>query len=158
MFSLLLFLFLHPFHLSVCEIFINEKTSSFEVSQKVFLDDMENSLKETYKWENLDIVNPHNKERLDSIIRHYFLKNITLYNSDKEIPLYFLGYEIEKDVLWIYMESKPQKHTNTFFIQNTVLIDFFSDQINIIHCKKNNISQSVKLERNKKKTMIVLEK
>lgn len=158
MFLVIFYFFLHPFHIGVCEVLIDAQDYSFEVSQKVFLDDIESSFKEMYKWENLDIVKPDNKARLDSIIQHYFLENITLYNSDEAIPFSFLGYEIEKDILWVYMESKPQKNMNTFFIQNTVLMDIFSDQVNIIHCKKDNVSHSIKLEKDRKKSILVLEK
>ena len=58
----------HPFHVSVVEIEHNTPDKSLEISCKIFTDDFEKVLAETYKTK-VDLINSPNKAAMDSLIK-----------------------------------------------------------------------------------------
>ena len=53
------FSYLHPFHVSVCDVDFKEESKSIQVSQRIFLDDLEKALNEKY---DINLVHDLRKE------------------------------------------------------------------------------------------------
>jgi hypothetical protein len=125
----------HPIHVSMCELNYNETSSSFQVSLKIFIDDLELSMKqEGYPPLNLGSVKEDTlaQEHLLSYLNKYFFIEI---DGQKLVPK-FVGKEISEDFLavWCYIEypaviARGQKCTLT----NSVLLDMYNDQKNIMN-------------------------
>ena len=56
-----LFIYLHPIHLSVTEIQYSEKDNSFQITSRIFIDDLELSIRNKLKQPKLNILQPKNK-------------------------------------------------------------------------------------------------
>ncbi|SDC70584.1 hypothetical protein SAMN04488104_100445 [Algoriphagus faecimaris] len=125
----------HPFFISLTEIRQNPESQRFEISQKIFWDDLEVSLREFYQ-EEIDFLEPQDAEKLLSQIEKYLLEKNKLWIDGKALELRVLGYEIEEDAAWFYMESNSQPWNSKIRVQNSILIDDFTTQQNIVHVYK----------------------
>ncbi|WP_297338067.1 DUF6702 family protein [Algoriphagus sp.] len=127
----------HPFFISLTEIRQNPENQRFEISQKIFWDDLEVSLREFHQVE-IDFLEPQDSGKLLSQIEKYLLEKNKLWIDGKALELRVLGYEIEEDAAWFYLESEPQAWNSNIRVQNSILIDDFATQQNIVHVYKGN--------------------
>ncbi|WP_200974940.1 DUF6702 family protein [Echinicola sp. 20G] len=124
--------FFHPFYISVTDINYNEKSESLEVAQKIFWDDFEDVLSEQ-EGNRVDFLNPENPQKLEKLVEKYLIdKNHILVNGDTA-QLSYIGYEIEEDAAWFYMEAKKVSRPHTVMVKNEILIHYFPDQRNMVN-------------------------
>lgn len=135
---------LHPFHISMTEIKYNSSKKSLEISEKIFWDDLEVELND-YSKTKVNFLKPANKEELNKLVKKYILEHTDIYINGKKIILNYLGYEIEEDVAWIYMESSNIPAPKTAEIKNSVLFKNFPAQQNIINFYKDKSPKSLRL-------------
>ncbi|MDR7128730.1 hypothetical protein J2X69_001062 [Algoriphagus sp. 4150] len=139
---------MHPFHLSLTEIKWNAQTEHVEISQKIFWDDLEIALSGFHETP-IDFLNPHNKEKLSAQIESYLLAQNTIWIEDKAITLHFIGYEVEEDAGWFYLESETVKEPASVKVKNSLLIEDFPDQKNVVQFFfKTNSPKSIILGKN----------
>ncbi|RAI84816.1 DUF6702 family protein [Algoriphagus yeomjeoni] len=131
MISLGWLVFAHPFHISLTEIKWNAETEHIEISQKIFWDDLEIGLGDFHD-ESIDFLNPANKEKLSKQIESYLQEKNTIWIDDKSVSLTFIGYEVEEDAAWFYLESEKVKEPTAVKIKNSLLLDDFPDQKNVV--------------------------
>jgi hypothetical protein len=137
---------IHPYHISVCDIEHDSEGRSLQVSQRVFLDDLEEVLNERFNV-RIDVTNPQNPAYRDSLIQLYLFENIDIKVDGKNKKRSYLGNEIEEDGMWCYIEYFGVKKITTLEITNTVFFSKFDDQANIIHVKYEGKTKSLKLDR-----------
>jgi len=123
---------MHPFHVSVSEIFYNEKNESFEITMKVFTDDLENALRAYSKYDiylddNLD------EKGISKWIREYLQLNFSLEVNGQKVEPLFLGAEAEMDAVWCYLEVRDIRNIKSIHVHNSVLMELFPDQVNLVH-------------------------
>lgn len=139
---------LHPFYVSKIELNHNAKENSVEISVRVFSDDMELTL-ESYGKTSLDIINPKNKTLVDSLMANYIREKLKINIDNKAKHLNYLGYEINKESVWAYLEIPNISSLKTVQIFCTFLYDYKQEQINIFQVKANGRDKSNKLENPK---------
>lgn len=123
---------LHPFHVSVIELDYDEKGKALQLSERVFLDDLEEAINKNYKV-RIDITYPANKAKRDSLIEDYILKNLRVKVDGKLKTGSYLGHEIEQDALWCYIEYYGVRKVHEIALTNTLFFDMFDDQNNLVH-------------------------
>lgn len=138
----------HPFHVSVCDIEYNAKTSALEISQRVFLDDLEEALRKKSGWATLDVMNPSDKKRFDALVKEYVMESLSLSVNNARVKVSYLGHEVESDALWCYLEVTGVNNISNITVGNTILIESFPDQVNLVHIKKDGKIRSLKLYQN----------
>ncbi len=138
--------YLHPFHMGVCEIAYDRNTKALQVTQKLFVDDLEEALMK-YSQENFDITKKENKARTLQLLEKYSRDNVKFVINEKPKEYQFLGFEIEQESLWFYLEITKIRNPVSIKITNTLLFDTFNDQANIIHIEKGGNTKSYKLFR-----------
>ncbi len=121
----------HPFHLSLTEIKWNTTSEQLEISQKIFWDDLEVALSGYYD-ESIDFLNPANTEKLNKQIETYLLAQNKIWIDDKSIKVKYLGYEVEEDAAWFYLESEKVQEPTSIRVKNSLLLEDFSDQKNVV--------------------------
>ena len=133
-FSVLLFaqIIFHPFFISLTEIRYNPKEKSLEISQKIFRDDLENALTGQYK-SRVNFLAPGNKAELEKKIKKYILENNDISINGEKLVLYYLGYELEEEAIWFYLEAQKVPFPKTADIRNSILHKNFDTQQNIIN-------------------------
>lgn len=138
----------HPFYISLTEIKYNAKEAGLEISQKVFWDDLEVELTE-YSGGKINFLKPQDKGNLDKILQQYFLQKNEISVNGKKIKLEYLGYEIEEDAAWIYMEARQIPRPQKVEIRNSILHKHFESQQNIINFYLNKNPKSLILLKGK---------
>ncbi|MCF8324200.1 MAG: hypothetical protein K9I84_04525 [Leadbetterella sp.] len=122
----------HDFHTSLTEINFNPKTSSLELSVRVFTDDLELTLTNFNKGKLIKIEDP--EAIVDPLIEQYIRKNLALISPEKEVKFgKFYGKEKEADATWIYLEIFDCKQLKNFTLYNTIMQEMFEDQTNLVN-------------------------
>ncbi|RKQ50549.1 hypothetical protein BXY85_1565 [Roseivirga pacifica] len=144
------FLGVHPFHVSVTDIEHNPDTQSLQISQRIFIDDLEQGLKKHYNMEYVDTYNPTDAAKLDSLIGEYLKSKVFILLEGKQVEFTFLGSEVESDARWCYYEVEGVSAIKEAEVTNVTLMEVFEDQQNIIHFKSGKKQRSYKLDRDTK--------
>lgn len=140
----------HPFHVSVCDIEHDPETKALQISQRMFIDDLEIGLKAFHGVEKVDTYKPEDPARLDSLIESYLKARLFIRVDEKELTLNYLGSELEGDARWAYLEVEGLESVTTAEISNLILLESFADQENIVHFKAKGKLKSNRLNKDKK--------
>jgi len=138
---------LHDFHVSICEIEYDQERKALEVTHKLFLDDLEQNLR---KWSgngNIDVINPKDKVVFQKLLGSYILENFDMWANDKKLEMTYLGSEIEADVMYAYIDIVDLKKFKSLKIKNTIFMNIFADQTNIVHIEVDKETKSLKLDK-----------
>ena len=136
----------HKYYLSLTQIEYNAKNKSVEVIINVFIDDIETALNKI-----------HNKKfRLDTKIEladsdtyfsEYLKENVKFKLNNKKYDFNYLGKEYDGDVVFFYLEIKDVALLKEIDINNTILIEHFPTQQNLVKSKVNKKHKSVLLTK-----------
>lgn len=129
----------HPFFISLTEVRYNAGSKKMELAQKIFWDDLEGALSKE-AGVTVDFLKPKDKAKLESQVKAYLLKHTQVWVNGKLVPLTYLGYEVEEDAAWFYLESTVTTTPKTVEVQNTLLLRDFDGQQNIVHVYLNSKS------------------
>lgn len=135
----------HPFYVSVTEMNYNAKTRSFEISCKMFAEDIEDVLKQNYKT-NVDLANNKLQSQNNNMMNDYMVKHLALNIDSKPAPFKFVGFEKEKESVYCYLEIVNVPAVKKVIVTNSILYDFKPEQINIVHVIVNGTRKSTKLD------------
>jgi hypothetical protein len=137
----------HEFYVSLTDIRYNSHNERFEVSMRLFPDDLDRALFE--RWGiRTQLATELEHERADSLLMVYLLDGFSLVADKQEIVFSYLGKEAESDAIWCYLESDPHPYPAEVSIGNKLLIEVFPDQINIIQVYVNDWNKGLLLNRN----------
>jgi hypothetical protein len=135
-----LLLFLHPYHVSVCDVIVNREAKSIQVAQRIFVDDLEIALRKSSKDHAFHLFS--DSSQVQKVLSAYVEAHFSLKINGTEASLVFLGYELEDDVLWCYLEAGLEDPLTSIEITNTLLFSTFRDQQNILHIKNGERKKS----------------
>lgn len=141
-----LWLVLHPFYVSITAVDYNKEAQRVEISCRIFYDDLEVALKASENIPTIDLINPARRGETDSLIARYLLRHLGLSVNGRAQTLHYLGYEIEDDVAWCYLEASGVTSVQRIAIDNRVLFDQFAKQSNILHVTAYGNRKSTKLD------------
>jgi hypothetical protein len=130
---------LHPFFISLTEVRYNAGSKKMELAQKIFWDDLEVALSKE-AGVTVDFLKPKDKAKLETQVKAYLLKHTQVWVNGKLVPLTYVGYEVEEDAAWFYLESTATNLPKTVEVQNTLLLRDFDGQQNIVHVYLNSKS------------------
>ena len=147
---LCLFAVFHPFHVSVTDIEHDAQSQAVQISQRIFIDDLEQGLKAFHNMERVDTFNPEDTDELDSLIGAYLTEKVFFRLDDKDYDFNYLGSEVEGDARWCYYEIEGVNSVSKAEITNITLMEQFDDQQNIVHFKSNDLLKSYKLDKDQK--------
>lgn len=136
----------HDFHVSIIDVNHNLEKNTIEVSLKVFIDDLEKALTEEDKAPTLFLNTKKENQKGDTYIKSYINKHFRITINDEQVIGNYLGKEYENDVCWMYIEYPNIKKPKNISIQNTMLLDTYSDQANIVHFKSGTTKHSKALQ------------
>jgi hypothetical protein len=130
----------HAFHTSIAEMRYNPKEKAFEISLRIFTDDLEKTLSLNNQNKKFVI---ENADKNDVFIDQYVHKHFVVTTpKNQKLTYQYVGKEKEGDATWIYLEMPVNEPIKGSKIQNDVLIDMFEDQTNIVNIFMNNDKKS----------------
>lgn len=135
----------HDFHTSIAEINYNPKNNVWEVSLRIFTDDLENILSKKNKEE---IRIEKNEKKYDVLIQKYVKENFELIHKKQKANFKWIAKEVEADVVWVYFELKFDKKLLKFELKNNILLELFDDQLNLNNFKYEKIKKTFITQKN----------
>ena len=138
---------LHPIHLSVTEVNYSVKDKTFQITSRIFIDDLELSVRASKKENDLNLLEPGSGRTTNSLAMEYVLKRMTVTIDGKPAALNFLGSEQEDLVLICYIETPVIKKFKTINVRNEVIHETHADQSNLIHVTYEGQVKSARLMR-----------
>lgn len=145
---LTLLFFLHPIHVSVTEIEFDEKDEALEIMMRVFIDDLELSLRNSLQKPELDILSPPDGMTTDELVRDYLVEHFKISLDNRPHKTKYLGHERESDAFILYIEAPNVKKWRTITIHNDIIMAVHDDQSNIVHVYVKEKVKSLRLTRN----------
>ncbi|MFM6949031.1 MAG: DUF6702 family protein [Aquirufa sp.] len=136
---------LHPFHTSVSECVYNEKEKIWELSIRLFQDDLEQALTEFQgkKFQFQFASNP------DVLLESYIRKHVGfVVNQKLQTPYRWIGWEAQSDAIWIYIEIPTANDLSGVYFQQSALTEVFSDQTNLLHVARKELKKSYLFQKN----------
>lgn len=134
----------HPYHVGSVEINYNQKSKTFEVTGRFFLDDLENGLNTKY-GKALHFNDPKFKAQLNESLKNYAAEYFKLKANNKFLNVNYVGYEEDHESVNIYLESEKTEAPKKVEAAVSLLYNLFDDQINIVHIIVNGERKSEKL-------------
>jgi hypothetical protein len=125
---IILFSKIHPFHVSVCEIFHNSDSKTLEISLKIFIDDFELAI---HQNGNNDFILSDATDK--KILWEYLADQFIIEVNDRNIPLSIVGFELRNDAVICYIMAQGIYEIDKLRLENKVLTEVFEDQINLTH-------------------------
>jgi len=136
------FFYLHPFHLSICEIEHDAKSETLNITSRLFQDDLEVALNEISGTS--EYFSEVKEDKIKNDLQKFFRDNLQVIINGNTLTIRFLGFEIEENVVYCYLEITEIKSLGEITIQYTPLIDTFTDQINLAHIRYQGKVRSLK--------------
>lgn len=140
--------YLHPIHVSVTEIDFDQKDHALEIMMRVFIEDLEVTLRNSLNDPDLDILQPDDGRTTDRIAADYLSEHFKVALDDKPQKTKYLGHEQEGDALIFYIEVSNVKPWKTISVQNDIIFATYSDQSNLVHVYVNDKVKSLRLTEN----------
>ncbi|WP_299396145.1 DUF6702 family protein [uncultured Gelidibacter sp.] len=143
----------HKFYVSVTEVEYVPEKKSVQIISRIFIDDLENTLRERYE-KRLTLVPKNEAEEVEVYLKRYLKDKIVIKINGKAVDFKFIGKEYDNDILFCYLEVTDIKEIKTFQISNTLLFDSFDDQQNIVKLKINDEKKSFILMQQNDKAVL----
>jgi hypothetical protein len=129
----------HTYHSSILELRLNPAQQQVELALKVFTDDLESALSKG-RPQHLSLQDPRALPLADAYVRDHLaltLPGTSARQPSLPLTVQFIGMQPEKDAYWLYAKAKLPRTTTSFLLRNTILLDLFSDQMNIVNAEGN---------------------
>jgi len=154
---LLAFTTAHKFYVSVTNIKYAEKDDSIQITTRIFIDDLEQLMKERYGIKT-HLGTDDEAVIADDYIKKYFKSKFAVELDGKIVPYTFLGKRYEDDVVICYFEIENVAFQNLkkIAVQNELLTDLFDEQQNLVHFKWKGKKRSFILMKENNKGMLNL--
>jgi hypothetical protein len=142
--------FFHPFYISLTEIRYNAGNNSLEIAQKIFWDDLEVALGDIHQTK-VDFLNPTDSKALEEMAKAYLLEKNEIFINGQKAKLNYLGFEIEEEAAWFYLEAEKVPNPKSVEVFNAVLLQHFDGQQNIVNFYLDRKPKSLILYKGKER-------
>jgi hypothetical protein len=124
----------------------NAKEKSWEIAIKLFQDDLEATLAaNTGKIFKFSADSDANKV-IENYVRKHFGVQV---NKNLQTPYRYLGFEPQEDAVWVYLEIPTENDLSGIYLENSLLIDTFEDQTNLLQLANGERKKSLLFQKNK---------
>lgn len=122
----------HKFYMGIYQINYASEKKMLQVTSRIFVDDLNKTLEKKY---NRKFFIGSDKETVESVelLKKYLAENFTIKINGQSKTMNFLSKELDDDVLVCYLNLKDISKISSLEIHNSVLIDCFPEQQNLVH-------------------------
>jgi hypothetical protein len=129
----------HDIHVCLSEVRYNASSGSFEVSVKLFIDDLELALSKNGVT-GLFVGTPKELASADGHIEQYLERHFRITVNGASVLGNFIGKEVAEDyqAIWCYLEFTPPQPPRQCAISNDVFFEIYDDQRNILEARMSS--------------------
>jgi hypothetical protein len=147
----------HKFYVSVTNISYSEKNDALQITSRVFIDDLDQLLKERYDID-AKLSADNESELVDKYLEKYLRTKFIVQINGEDSSYEIIGRKYDNDVCVFYLEIAAIElpTVKSIQIQNELLTDMFDEQQNVVHFKINGKKKSFVLIKSDTKGMLKL--
>ena len=145
----------HKYYISLIKVEYKTESKSIQVTMRIFIDDLQEAINKTYN-KNFELGESDKKSDIDTLINNYIKNNFVIKINSQNKNYLFLGKEDEKDVIFLYLEVENIESIQSIEIKNSMLMDVFPEQKNIIKLTINDTKKTFLLTKEKDKDLLKL--
>lgn len=120
----------HDFHASVTQMQYDPTGKTFEISIRVFTDDLEKALTQELNTP----VRLSAGQKSDLILEKYIRSHFGYVAPQKQPKaINYVGHEVEADANWLYLEMPYTEPFRGGLLKQNVLMEAFDDQVNMVN-------------------------
>ncbi len=132
----------HKFYISKTIIEFNPRTAQFEVTCKLFTDDLETAIGGAQSGE-IRLGTDREVADADQRIEKYMHDHLALKINGAPIEWRWVGKDVDSDMTFCYVEFYRQPDFATLQVFNDILVSQFADQQNIVDLSINGTTQTL---------------
>jgi hypothetical protein len=121
----------HKYHMALYQIDYASEKKMLQITCRIHIDDLNKGIEKKYKKKNA--LENENGAAEELLLKEYLSNRFSIKVNGQVKPLNFLSKEIDGDELVCYWNIKDISKISTLEVNNTVLIECFSDQQNRIN-------------------------
>ncbi len=140
----------HPIHVSVTEIEYDAAEKELEIMMRIFIDDLENALRRFHGLERIDVLNP-TEVPIEKLISAYLIDKFIVSIDSRQRQFRYLGQEEEGQAFICYIQVPGVNQWRECEVTNSILLEMFDDQSNIVHVTSDGVTRSQRLTRSNPK-------
>jgi hypothetical protein len=143
----------HKFYMAIYQINFAPEKKMLQITSRIFIDDLNKALEKKHKRK---FFLGTEKESADDFVlmKKYLSENFALKVNGQSKNMDFLSKEIDGDVLVCYLRIAAIPKLNSLEIYNSVLIECFSEQQNIVHVTAFDVKKSFLFTENSTKQVL----
>ena len=147
----------HKFYVSVTHFDYDEEEKAFQITSRIFIDDLESVLNSRYDLD-LQLATEQEASDTDTYIGKYLNSKISVEINGSAAEITFLGKEYRNDIALCYLEIVGVEigDLRSIAVENNVLTEVFEEQQNVVHIKIGTKKKSFILVRENNKAMLNL--
>jgi hypothetical protein len=108
----------------------------------MFTDDLQDVLYKKYRYRS----ELSKKDgQANAYLQQYIAERLQVSVSGKPVAFQLIGYEIEEEATWCYLESSTFPGTGPVEVHNRLLYDYLPEQTNLVHFYRDGQRSSYKL-------------
>ena len=129
----------HEYHLSNTEIRYNEDENALQITTRIFIDDLEETLGRDGHT-GLFLCTEREPDHAESLVANYLKEKLLIKVDGEAMSFDYLGKEISDDLIatWCYLEILDVAPSEEIEVENNVLLESFDDQKNIVNVKTDS--------------------
>lgn len=129
----------HKFYVSNTIIEFSAQNQSYGITVKMFTDDLESAI----GGESIHLGEENEAVNAGTLVENYINSHFKLKFNDQDQMLSFIGKEVENDLTICYFEMLQSTDFYTLKIDNTMLLELFPEQKNIVSLAVGGKSQTL---------------
>lgn len=134
----------HKFYVSNTAIEYSAQNQSYGITIKLFTDDLENAL----GGESIHLGEENEAANASTLLENYINSHFKLKFNDQDQMLIYIGKEVENDLTIVYFEMLQSTDFHTLKVDNTILLELFPEQKNIVAIAVGGKSQTLIMTAN----------
>ncbi len=146
---------LHKYYISLSQIDYKAQEKTLQITMRLFTDDVEKTLNANFK-KDFKLDTPQELATTNQLITYYLNNHFKVIVNGKPLNIKFLGKEYENDLVYFYIEINDVATIKSIEIENTILMDEFEEQQNIIKLNIGKVLKTMILVRSNDKDLLKL--
>ncbi len=122
----------HKFHTALYQINFASEKKMLQITSRIHIDDINKAIETKHK-KKISLGDDKETSEDLKLLKDYLAKNFSIKVNGQLNPINFLSKEIDGDEIVCYSNIKGLSKINSLEINNSVLIEYFSDQQNRIN-------------------------
>lgn len=134
----------HPYHVGSVEFNYNQKSKTFEIIGRFFMDDLENAVNKKF-GKNLHFLDKKFENEMNEALKNYASEYLKLKINNQLTKINYIGYQEDKESVEIFLESEKTEQPKKVETAVSFIYNLFDDQMNIIHIIISGKRKTLKL-------------